>query len=172
MAVCVDSVPYSDAVDFRSIHDRVSWDAYFMNTAIGTSLRSPDRHTKVGCVLVKDKVQLSLGYNGLAAGIPEDSVDWFSADKYGKVIHAEMNAILHMPGMLKDLCGATAYVTLFPCNECAKALMSVGGKGISRVVYLEKRDTDDTKLSEENMKGKGIILEQYIPQGNKLEVAF
>lgn len=172
MVVCADSVPYGDAVDFKSINDRVSWDAYFMSTAIGASLRSPDKRTKVGCVLVKDKVQLSLGYNGLAAGIPEDTVNWFSDEKYGKVIHAEMNAILHMPGVLKDLCGATAYVTLFPCNECAKALMSVGGKGISRVVYLEKRSTDDTKLSEENMRSKGIILEQYNLQGNKLEVAF
>lgn len=172
MVVCADSVPYGAAVDFKSINDRVSWDAYFMSTAIGASLRSPDKRTKVGCVLVKDKVQLSLGYNGLAAGIPEDTVNWFSDEKYGKVIHAEMNAILHMPGALKDLCGATAYVTLFPCNECAKALMSVGGKGVSRVVYLEKRSTDDTKLSEENMRSKGIILEQYIPQGNKLEVAF
>lgn len=165
-------IVYSDVVDFSSSNDRVSWDAYFMSTAIGASLRSPDKRTKVGCVLVKDKVQLSLGYNGLAAGIPEDSVDWFSAEKYSKVIHAEMNAILHMPGRLQDLCGATAYVTLFPCNECAKALMSVGGKGISRVVYLEKRDTDDTKLSEENMRSKGIRLEQYISQGNKLGVKF
>ena len=172
MAVCIDSVPYSDAVAFESIHDRVSWDAYFMSTAIGASLRSPDKRTKVGCVLVKDKVQLSLGYNGLASGIPEDSVDWFSAEKYGKVIHAEMNAILHMPGRLQDLCGSTAYVTLFPCNECAKALMSVGGKGIARVVYLEKRDTEDVKQSEGNMRSKGILLEQYTPQGNKLEVKF
>lgn len=172
MSVFDYPIHYRDVVDFSSTNDRVSWDAYFMSTAICASLRSPDKRTKVGCVIVKDKVQLSLGYNGLAAGIPEDSVDWFKNEKYGKVIHAEMNAILHMPGRLQDLCGATVYVTLFPCNECAKALMSVGGKGIARVVYLEKRNTVDTKLSEENMRSKGIRLEQYIPQGNKLGVRF
>ena len=120
----------------------LNWDEYFMLQAITAGLRSKDPNTKVGCVLVdEDNHQISMGYNGMVAGIDESQIPWGSDtsvplehQKYGHVIHAESNALLH--ATTRDLRNARLFVVLFPCNECAKL---IAGKKIKEVIYLSDK---------------------------------
>lgn len=122
----------------------LSWDEYFMLQAMMASFRSKDPSTKVGSVLVdEDNHQISMGYNGFIAGIDETKLPWTKDTdgglvntKYGYVVHAEANAILHSPRSLK---GSRCYVTLFPCNECAKLIAS---KKVAEVIYLSDKHQD------------------------------
>ncbi len=120
----------------------ISWDEFFMRVAIAASLRSKDPHTQVGaCIAGTDHRILSVGYNGTPHGLSDDEFPWGDSDdplndKHNYVIHAEANAILNFRGSLKELAGATVYVTLFPCQECAKTLVQAG---IGEVVYLDDR---------------------------------
>ena len=122
----------------------LSWDEYFMLQAMISSFKSKDPSTKVGCVIVdENNHQVTMGYNGMVAGIDETQLPWgkdksvpLEHQKYGYVVHAETNAILHTSRSLKN---CRAYVTLFPCNECAKLIAS---KQISEVVFLSNKDRD------------------------------
>ena len=103
--------------------DVISWDEFFMRVAIAAKLRSKDPNTQVGaCIADTNHRILSVGYNGTPAGLDDDEFPWESTgdpltDKHNYVIHAEANAILNYRGSLKDMAGATVYVTLFPCRE-------------------------------------------------------
>lgn len=127
--------------------DNISWDEYFMSIALLSSLRSKDGNTKVGaCIVSDDHKVLSLGYNGMPLGVSDEEIPWAGSNenkpyletKYPYVCHAELNAILNSNHNLK---GSTLYVTLFPCNECTKAVIQAG---IKKVVYLSDKyhDTD------------------------------
>ena len=127
--------------------DNISWDEYFMSIALLSSLRSKDGNTKVGaCIVSDDHKVLSLGYNGMPLGVSDEEIPWagskenkpYLETKYPYVCHAELNAILNSNHNLK---GSTLYVTLFPCNECTKAVIQAG---IKTVVYLSDKyhDTD------------------------------
>ena len=127
--------------------DNISWDEYFMSIALLSSLRSKDGNTKVGaCIVSDDHKVLSLGYNGMTLGVSDEEIPWagskenkpYLETKYPYVCHAELNAILNSNHNLK---GSTLYVTLFPCNECTKAVIQAG---IKKVVYLSDKyhDTD------------------------------
>ena len=127
--------------------DNISWDEYFMSIALLSSLRSKDGNTKVGaCIVSDDHKVLSLGYNGMPLGVSDEEIPWagskenkpYLETKYPYVCHAELNAILNSNHNLK---GSTLYVTLFPCNECTKAVIQAG---IKKVVYLSHKyhDTD------------------------------
>ena len=127
--------------------DNISWDEYFMSIALLSSLRSKDGNTKVGaCIVSDDHKVLSLGYNGMPLGVSDEEIPWagskenkpYLETKYPYVCHAELNAILNSNHNLK---GSTLYVTLFPCNECTKAVIQAG---IQKVVYLSDKyhDTD------------------------------
>ena len=127
--------------------DNISWDEYFMSIALLSSLRSKDGNTKVGaCIVSDDPKVLSLGYNGMPLGVSDEEIPWagskenkpYLETKYPYVCHAELNAILNSNHNLK---GSTLYVTLFPCNECTKAVIQAG---IKKVVYLSDKyhDTD------------------------------
>lgn len=122
--------------------DVISWDEFFMRVAVAASLRSKDPNTQVGaCLAGLDHRILSVGYNGTPRGLTDLSFPWDSSDdplfdKHSYVIHAEANAVLNYHGSLRDLRGASAYVTLFPCNECAKFLVQVG---VAEVVYLDDK---------------------------------
>ena len=117
----------------------LSWDEYFILQAMMASFRSKDPSTKVGSVFVdSNNHQISMGYNGFVAGIDESKIPWtkdgsLEDTKYGYVVHAEANAILHS---VKSLEGSRCYVTLFPCNECAKLIAS---KKVSEVIYLSDK---------------------------------
>lgn len=122
----------------------LSWDEYFMLQAMMASFRSKDPSTKVGSVFVdENNHQISMGYNGFVAGIDESKIPWTKDldqglinTKYGYVVHAEANAILHTN---KNLEQARCYVTLFPCNECAKLIAS---KRVKEVIYLSDKHQD------------------------------
>ena len=127
--------------------DNISWDEYFMSIALLSSLRSKDGNTKVGaCIVSDDHKVLSLGYNGMPLGVSDEEIPWagskenkpYLETKYPYVCHAELNAILNSNHNLKR---STLYVTLFPCNECTKAVIQAG---IKKVVYLSDKyhDTD------------------------------
>ena len=129
--------------NYIQVKSPINWDEYFMLQAMLASFRSKDPSTQVGCVLVdQNNHQISMGYNGFVAGIDETKLPWGKDDaalvdqKYGYVVHAESNAILHST---KSLEGARAYVTLFPCHECAKMMAS---KKIKEVVYLSDKHAD------------------------------
>lgn len=128
-------------VNFISVKSNLSWDEYFMLQAIMASFKSKDPATKVGCVFVdQNNHQLSMGYNGMTAGIDETQVPWgkdksvpLDEQKYAYVVHSEANAILHAKTSLR---GSRVYVTLFPCHECAKMLATTG---VTEVIYLSNK---------------------------------
>ena len=142
--------------------DVLTWDEYFMGLAHLSAIRSKDPSTQVGAVIVsKDHRVVGLGYNGFPNGCSDDEFPWdregeFAQTKYPFVVHAELNAILNSNS---DLRGCSIYVSLFPCNECAKAIIQ---SGISRIVYESDKyaDTDGTKASKRMLKAAGVQLEQ------------
>ena len=146
--------------------DALGWDESFMLHAVVTSGRSKDPNSQVGaCIVGKNNRILSLGYNGAPNMWDDDNFPWGrdnkdeKENKYPYVIHAEMNALLNYKGDNKDLEGATVYVTLFPCHECAKCLAQAG---IKRIVYLsDKYDgTEDNIMSKTGLDYCNI---QYEP---------
>ena len=154
-------------------NDYISWDEYFMGVALLAAKRSKDPNTQVGaCIVNKNKRILSTGYNGFPYGCSDDTFPWErdgSDTKYKYVVHAELNAILNAGG--KDLTGARLYVDLFPCNECAKAIIQ---SGIAEVVYLYDKyaDTEDTIASKKMLNAAGVRLTQLKPGLNKIVIDF
>ena len=116
--------------------DYISWDEYFMGVSMLSGMRSKDPNTQVGaCIVSNDNKILSMGYNGFPIGCSDDEFPWTregteTETKYPYVTHSELNAILNYRG--GSLEGAKIYVSLFPCNECAKAIIQAG---ITVVVY-------------------------------------
>lgn len=146
--------------------DVLSWDENFMLNAVVASGRSKDPNSQVGaCIVGKNNRMLSLGYNGAPNNWNDDEFPWDrdnedpKNNKYPYVIHAEMNALLNYKGDNKDLDGATVYVTLFPCHECAKFLAQAG---IKKVVYLSDKykGTDDNIMSKTCLTKCGVDYEQ------------
>ena len=152
----------------------ISWEEFFMLTALVAANRSKDPHTQVGaCLAGSDNRILSVGYNGAPAGYDDDEFHWGVSDdpkqdKHPYVCHAEANAILNYRGSLKDLRGATVYVTLFPCNECAKLIAQVG---IGKVVYLDDKydGTDGNAISKDILAHAGIVTER-MSLGKRIEI--
>ena len=153
--------------------DYISWDEYFMGVALLAAKRSKDPNTQVGaCIVNKNKRILSTGYNGFPYGCSDDTFSWDrdGADtKYKYVVHAELNAILNAGG--RDLTGSRLYVDLFPCNECAKAIIQ---SGISEIVYLYDKyaDTDETIASKKMLNSAGVRLTQLTPSATKILIDF
>ena len=154
--------------------DYISWDAYFMGLAILSSKRSKDPNTQVGACIVNDENRIvSVGYNGAPNGINDDTdMKWdrdgdFKDTKYAYVCHAEMNAILNCPTSLKD---SRCYVTLFPCNECAKAIVQ---SGIKEIIYLNDKyhDTDGCKVARKIFDECGVTYRQYEVQGRDITIS-
>ena len=118
--------------------DYISWDEYFMGVAKLAARRSKDPSTQVGaCIVSPDDIIISTGYNGMPKGCSDDEFPWEregEETKYPYVVHAELNAILNANG--RDLRGSRVYVALFPCNECAKAIIQ---SGVKEVVYLSDK---------------------------------
>ncbi len=120
--------------------DYISWDEYFMGIALLSAMRSKDSNSQVGaCIVSPENKILSLGYNGMPTGCSDDEMPWEREGppletKYMYVCHAELNAILNSAH--SDLRGARVYVTLFPCNECAKSIIQ---SGIKEIVYLSDK---------------------------------
>ena len=121
--------------------DYLSWDEYFMGVAMMSGMRSKDPNSQVGaCIVSEDNKILSMGYNGFPKGCSDDEFPWAREGdslhtKYFYVTHSELNAILNYRG--GSLEGAKLYVSLFPCNECAKAIIQ---SGIKEVIYDSNKD--------------------------------
>lgn len=155
--------------------DFISWDEYFMGLALLSAKRSKDPSTQVGaCIVSQTNRVLSVGYNGFAFGCSDDEFSWnregeFLETKYPYVVHAELNAILNNRGI--SLEGAKLYVALFPCNECAKAIIQ---SGIKQVIYLSDKyaDTDIVKASKKMFTAAGVRLTQLKPSVEKIELSF
>lgn len=151
--------------------DYITWDEYFMGIAMLAAKRSKDPNTQVGaCIVSPDNIIISTGYNGMPTGCSDDVFPWAregEETKYPYVVHAELNAILNANG--RDLRGSRLYVALFPCNECAKAIIQ---SGISEVVYYGDKyhDSDSSVAARFMFKKAGIRLTSYTPSGRKIEL--
>ena len=151
----------------------ISWDEYFMGIAVLSGERSKDPNSQVGaCIVSPDNKILSIGYNGFPTGCSDDEIPWdregeFANTKYPYVCHSELNAILNYTG--STLKQSRIYVTLFTCNECAKAIIQ---SGIKEVIYLDDKykDTDSVKVSKKMLDMAGVKYTQYESKGVKLEL--
>ncbi len=155
--------------------DYLGWDEYFMGIAKLAAMRSKDPVTQVGaCIVSRDNKILSLGYNGFPWGCSDEEFPWgkeggLLESKYAYVTHSELNAILNYRG--GSLEGSILYVSLFPCQECAKAIIQAG---IRRIVYeSDKYDgTEGNTASKRMLNAAGVELIHYRPSGRvvKLEL--
>lgn len=136
----------------------LDWDEYFMGVALLSSRRSKDPNTPVGACIINNKKQIvGVGYNGMPRGCDDKDFPWVRDanpvdSKYMYVVHAELNAILNSITGLDD---CTLYSTLFPCNECTKAIIQTG---IKKIFYLEDKysDTDSIIASKKMLDYVGI----------------
>lgn len=145
-------------------HNNINWDEYFMGIASLSALRSKDPNTKVGaCIVDDDNKVVSIGYNGMPRNLDEEQLSWNTNDgldsKYLYVCHAEFNAILNARAGA-SLKGCRLYVTLFPCNECTKAIIQTG---IKEVVYVSNKyeHTTTTQASLKMLALANIKLRKY-----------
>lgn len=153
----------------------ISWDEYFMGVALLAAMRSKDPSTQVGaCIVDGENRILSTGYNGFPSGCSDDVFPWdregdYGDTKYPFVVHAELNAILNARG--KNLTDAKIYVALFPCNECAKAIIQ---SGIREVIYLSDKyaTTDSTLASKRMLSAAGIKLTPLSTDRKTLTIDF
>lgn len=155
--------------------DHIGWDEYFMGVALLSAKRSKDPSTQVGaCIVNNQKKIVGVGYNGFPTGCDDDVLPWdregsFLETKYPYVCHAELNAILN--SISRDLDACTIYVALFPCNECAKAIIQ---SGIREVVYLSDKyaDSDIVKASKKLFEQTGVRCRQLRLKDRKITIDF
>ena len=156
------------AVHIKKREDYISWDEYFMGVAMLSGMRSKD--------VSEDNKILSMGYNGFPRGCSDDEFPWgkdeettdpYSA-KYLYVTHSELNAILNYRG--GSLEGAKLYVSLFPCNECAKAIIQAG---IKTVVYdCDKYEhTPSVIASKRMLDAAGVRYYKYNRTGREIKLS-
>lgn len=162
-----------DNPNYFEVDPGISWDEYFILQAMMASFKSKDPATKVGCVFVDEhNHQISMGYNGFVAGIDESQLPWgkdksqsLEHQKYGYVVHSEANAIIHAPRSLEN---SRCYVTLFPCNECAKLLAS---KKVKEIVYISDKHigTESNTVAKRIFNLAGIDYRQMNPSKKLIE---
>ena len=151
----------------------ITWDEYFMGVSKLSAMRSKDPNTQVGACIVSDNNKiLSMGYNGFPNGVSDDEFPWDREGdeldtKYPYVTHSELNAILNYRG--GSLEGTKLYVTLFPCNECAKAIIQAG---IKTVVYAcDKYDGTPSNIAAKRLfNAAGVRYYEYQPTGRKTAI--
>lgn len=159
----------------KDICNYISWDEYFMAVAQIVRARSKDPHTKVGACIVRENRIISTGYNGFPNGCSDEKYPWGKENpnplmnKYFYVTHAELNAILNARQSVE---GCTLYVTLFPCNECAKAIIQ---SGIKHIIYMRIKDDTREKVYAHNatcsmFDDAGVTYEKYKPSRITLEI--
>ena len=153
--------------------DHLSWDEYFMGVALLAAKRSKDPNSQVGACIVSDQnIIISTGYNGFPKGCSDDEYPWAregaaNDTKYPYVVHAELNAILNAAG--RPLAGSRIYVSLFPCNECAKAIIQ---SGIRTIVYdCDKyANTPAVIASKRMLDAAGVRYYKYNRTGRKITI--
>jgi len=153
----------------------ITWDEYFISVALVSAMRSKDPNTQVGaCIVDEDNKIVSIGYNGLPKGCSDDDFPWgkegsLLETKYAFSCHAELNAILN--SSRKNLKGCSVYATLFPCNECAKAIIQAG---ITEIVYLSDKyaETDVVKASKLMLHHAGVEVRPFESDKSGIEISF
>ncbi|KAH9320931.1 hypothetical protein KI387_015570, partial [Taxus chinensis] len=124
----------------------LTWDDYFMAIAFLSAQRSKDPNRQVGaCLVSQNRVILGIGYNGFPRGCSDDDLPWAKKSitgdplltKYPYVCHAEVNAILNTNHA--STAGQRLYVTMYPCNECAKIIIQ---SGVAEVIYFIDKNKD------------------------------
>jgi len=153
--------------------DYLNWDEFFMGVALLAAQRSKDPSTQVGaCIVNEDNNIISTGYNGAPRGYSDDTcMCWdregeFLNTKYAYVCHAELNAILNSPSIVKN---CKIYVALFPCNECAKAIIQ---SGIKEIIYVSDKykDTDSVIASKKMLDACGVKYRQLISNNKEIKL--
>ena len=156
--------------------DYITWDEYFMGIALLSAERSKDPSTQVGaCIVSENNKILSTGYNGMPIGCNDDEMPWEreaekpNDTKYPFVCHAELNAILNSPSLMNNK-NAKIYVALFPCNECAKAIIQ---SGIKEIIYAcdKYAQTDAVIASKKMLDRAGVKYRKYESKGKKLTLS-
>ena len=140
----------------------LNWDEYFMSLAHLSAVRSKDPSTQVGAVIVDSNNRVvGLGYNGFPRGCDDNKFPWeregeYLDTKYAYVVHAELNAILNANKLIEN---CKLYVSLFPCNECSKAIIQ---SGIKEIIYESDKykDLDQFKASKKMLEAAGVKLRQ------------
>lgn len=122
----------------KNNNNRLNWDEYFMSTCYLISSRSTCSRLKVGCVIVKDNRIVSVGYNGFFAGCPHESIVINNHEQ--ATLHAEQNAISDCAKRGVSVNGCLAYITHYPCINCAKILVA---SGIKKIIYNEDYKNDN-----------------------------
>jgi len=153
--------------------DYISWDEYFMGVAVLSAQRSKDPSTQVGaCIVNQDHKIVGVGYNGFPIGCSDEKLPWsrkgsFIETKYPFICHAELNAILN--SNTQSLKNSIIYVALFPCNECAKAIIQ---SGIREVVYLSDKyaHTEVVRASKIMFEQSGVKMRQLKTGTKKIEI--
>lgn len=153
--------------------DYITWDEYFMSVAMLAGMRSKDPNSQVGaCIVSEDNKILSMGYNGFPKDCSDDEFPWARQGdelntKYFYVVHSELNAILNYRG--GSLEGSKLYVSLFPCNECAKAIIQ---SGIKEVIYDCNKYDGSSRVQASMMMfdAAGVKYHQYQRSGRKIEI--
>lgn len=152
----------------------INWDEYFMGVAILSGKRSKDPNTQVGaCIVNRDNKIVGVGYNGFPQGCSDDEFPWhregeFLETKYPFVCHAELNAILNS---VKATRGCKIYVGLFPCHECAKAIIQ---SGIEEVIYLSDKynGTESDRASKKMFQAAGVNFRQFSSEIKKIYLEY
>lgn len=141
--------------ELRIEKNKIEWNHIFLLEALLWSYRSHDPQTQCGCVLVRDKTILSTGYNGFISDIDDTQLPNVRPFKYDFMIHAEHNAILNCVRNGVSTNGATAYITVPPCNNC---LQYIWQANIAHIVYSDFAVTNMTDNQEYINKQK-VLLE-------------
>lgn len=155
--------------------DYITWDEYFMGIAVLSAKRSKDPNTQVGaCIVNSNNRIMSVGYNGFPTGCDDDEFPWERTGeklhtKYPYVCHAELNAILNNRGANLENC--RLYVTLFPCNECAKAIIQCG---IKEVFYISDKyaESSETIASKKMLRAAGVAINKIKPKSEVMTLSF
>ena len=146
-----------------------------MGVSLLSSYRSKDPNTQVGaCIVSEDNKILSMGYNGFPNGCSDEDFPWerdgdVLDTKYAYVTHSELNAILNYRGGNGGLAGAKLYVSLFPCNECAKAIIQ---SGIKTVIYDSDKyiNTPGNIASKRMFDAAGVKYIKYQHSGRQITI--
>lgn len=132
--------------------ERLEWSEYYASIALLASARSPCKRLRVGCVLVKDKRVVSVGYNGFLQNAPHESI---VVDNHEQATaHAESNCVANAARAGVITLQADAYITHFPCINCYKLLVAAG---IQRIFYINDYNNDENVLRLSNLCGVPVI---------------
>ncbi|KAK1357943.1 CMP/dCMP-type deaminase domain-containing protein [Heracleum sosnowskyi] len=158
----------------------ISWDDYFMAIAFLSAERSKDPNRQVGACLVSENgVILGIGYNGFPRGCSDDKLPWSKKSKTGDpletkypyVCHAEVNAILNTNHA--SAAGQRLYVTMFPCNECAKIIIQ---SGVSEVIYFVEKRLENSEsayvASHKLLSMAGVKVRRHQPRMDQVLIKF